>query len=211
MREKPMKRNVIKLLLLALAIQCAPGAEAQATGNSHQADHEALRALRDKVVTALDNQDVSALTSCFTKDFAFTAVTQDTLTNQAQVTDFMDRMFHSEGALVTSLKTEPKADIPTRFLSDNVGICYGSSVDTYTMKTGGVVKMNIRWSAAVVKQDGQWKVAMAHVGTDFLNNPALNRLTSFWKTVAMIAALAGIFVGWIIGWIVGRRRERKSV
>jgi uncharacterized protein (TIGR02246 family) len=211
MLEKHMKQTMIRLLVLALAIQSAPLANAQPADNTHQADHEALRALREKVVTALDNQDVPALTSYFTKDFAFTAVTQDTLTNQAQVKDFMDRMFHGEGALVTSLKTEPKADILTRFLSDNVGICYGSSVDTYTMKTGEVVKMNVRWSATVVKQDGQWKVAVAHVGTDFLNNPVLSRLTSFWKTVVLIVALAGVVVGGIIGWIIGRRRGPKTV
>ena len=38
----------------------------------HEADHVALRALRDKVAAAIDKQDIKGLASCFAKDFAFT-------------------------------------------------------------------------------------------------------------------------------------------
>lgn len=42
------------------------------------------------------------------------------------------------------------------------------------MKSGKMVEMNLRWSATVVEGNGEWKVAIAHVGTDFLNNPVLD-------------------------------------
>jgi ketosteroid isomerase-like protein len=184
-------------------------ADAQPADVNHQADHVALRALRERVVTALGNQDMKTLTSCFATNFAFTTVTQDVLTNETQVQEFFDHMFRGDGALITSLKTEPKADILTRFLSDNVGVCYGTSKDTYTMKSGEVVEMNVRWSATVVKEDGEWKVSIAHVGTDFLNNPVLDRVTSFWKKAVCATGSAGIVVGGIIGWILGRRGRKN--
>jgi ketosteroid isomerase-like protein len=204
-----MKTNLIRILILTLALHFSSPAQAQPTEANHQADHAALRVLRGKAVTAMDNQDVQGLTACFANNFAFTTVTQEVLTNAAQVQNFFDRMFHGQHALITSLKTEPQADILTRFLNDNAGICYGTSKDTYTMKSGEVVEMNVRWSATVVKENGEWKVAQAQVGTDFLNNPVLDRLTSFWEETLLIACPAGLVAGLLIGWLLGRRGKAK--
>ena len=170
-----MKLN-FKTLSLAFVVMSSieSSTVAFAAADVHEADHVALRALRDKAATAINKQDIKALASCFAKDFVFTAVNQTVLTNEAQMQDFFDRMFKSSDALVTSLKTEPTADILTRFVDANTGVCYGSSKDTYTMKSGEVVEMNVRWSATVVKENGEWKIALAHVGTDFLNNPVLD-------------------------------------
>jgi ketosteroid isomerase-like protein len=180
-----------------------------ADSTDREADHAALRALRDKVTAAIDKQDIKALASCFAKEFAFTTVNQTVLTNETQMQEFFDRMFRSSDALVTSLKTEPKADILTRFIDTNTGVCYGSSKDTYTMKSGKVVEMNVRWSATVVKDNGEWKVAIAHVGTDFLNNPVLDGMKGFARTVGLCAGLGGLVGGIIIGGIIGRKRRAK--
>ena len=173
----------------------------------HEADHVALRALRDKAATAINTQDIKALASCFAKDFVFTAVNQTVLTNEAQMQDFFDRMFKSSDALVTSLKSEPTADILTRFVDANTGVCYGSSKDTYTMKSGEVVEMNVRWSATVVKENGEWKVALAHVGTDFLNNPVLDGAKALLKKVGVGAGVGGLLVGGILGVMIGRGKK----
>jgi ketosteroid isomerase-like protein len=178
-----------------------------AAADVHEADHVALRALRDKAATAINTQDIKALASCFAKDFVFTAVNQTVLTNEAQMQDFFDRMFKSSDALVTSLKSEPTADILTRFVDANTGVCYGSSKDTYTMKSGEVVEMNVRWSATVVKENGEWKVALAHVGTDFLNNPVLDGAKALLKKVGVGAGVGGLLVGGILGVMIGRGKK----
>ncbi|MBK8478389.1 MAG: nuclear transport factor 2 family protein [Opitutaceae bacterium] len=192
-------------LVLVLALGCA-SLVAFATDDPREADHVALRALRDKITAAIDKQDLKALSSCFAKEFAFTTVTQTVLTNEAQVQAFFDRMFRSDGALVTAMKTEPTADILTRFIDANTGICYGSTKDTYTMKSGKTVEMNLRWSATVVKENGEWKVALAHVGTDFLNNPVTEGLTAFTKKVGIGAGLGGLLLGFLLCRIFGRRK-----
>jgi hypothetical protein len=115
-------------------------------------------------------------------------------------------MFHSKSALISSLKTEPKADIPARFIDANTAICYGSSQDIYTLSSGKVVEMDVRWSATVVKENGIWKVALAHVGTDFLDNPVLNGIRGATKIVGLVAAAGGLVAGLVIGWIVFRRK-----
>lgn len=189
----------LALILGAVGISSAFAAE-----ENRDADHAALRALRDKVVQGIDKQDIKLLASCFAKEFAFTAVNQTVVTNEAQMQEFFDRMFHAKDAIVTSMITEPVADILTRFVDANTGICYGSSKDAYTMKTGKVVEMSVRWSATVVKENGEWKVAIAHIGTDFLNNPVLDGVEKFTKVVGLGAAVVGLLVGLLAGRCLGR-------
>jgi ketosteroid isomerase-like protein len=198
-------------LALVLMSFVQSGAAAFAAADAREADHAALRALRDKAAVAINKQDITALASCFTKEFAFTAVNQTVLTNEAQMREFFDRMFKSSGALVTGLKTEPKADILTRFVDANTGVCYGSSMDTYTLKSGETVEMNVRWSAAVVKENGEWKVAIAHVGTDFLNNPVLDGAKSLAKKAAIWAGAGGLLAGGVLGILFGRCGRPKPV
>ena len=194
-------------LLLTLLLCVGGNLSAFAADDNREADHAALRALRDKISQAIDSQDIKALASCFAKEFAFTAVSQTVVTNETQMQEFFDQMFHSKDALVTSMKTEPKADIPTRFVDVNTGVCYGSSKDTYTMKSGKVVEMNIRWTATVVKENGEWKVAVAHVGTDFLNNPVLEGVEKFTKVVGLVAGVGGLLVGLLAGRLLGRAKK----
>jgi len=196
-------------LILALLMCIGGNLSAIAAGDNREADHVALRALRDKAAQAINNQDIKLLASCFAKDFAFTAVNQTVLTNETQMQEFFERMFRSNQALVTSLKTEPKADILTRFIDTNTGVCYGSSKDIYTMKSGKVVEMNVRWSATVVKENGEWKVAIAHVGTDFLNNPVLDGVEQFTRTVGLGAGVGGLLVGLAIGRVLWRAKTAR--
>ncbi len=197
-------------IALAILVCAGSGLTTCAADGSREADHVALRALRDKVAAAIDKQDIKLLGPCFAKQFAFTAVDQTVLTNETQVQEFFDRMFRSSDAPIASLKTDPKADILTRFVDANTGICYGSSKDTYTLKSGKVVEMKVRWSATVVKEDGEWKVALAHVGTDFLNNPILDGVKGFARNLGIGAGISGLVVGLVIGRLVGRNRRGRS-
>lgn len=203
-------KTIQTLGILALAFQLGIQTQATAADDSREADHAALRQLRDKVVAGVNNQDTKALANCFTRDFAFTTVTQSVLTNEAQVQAYFDRMFGAKDGLLVSMKTEPKADILTRFIDANTGVCYGSARDTYTLKGGQVVTMNLRWSATVVKQDGQWKVALAHAGTDFIENPVVEKLSSFWRIVSLAAGIGGAVLGVILCAVITRARKRGA-
>ncbi len=206
-----MIRNLkVSAATLATLLWAGGGMTAAAADESREADHVALRALRDKAATAIDKQDTKALASCLAKEFAFTAVTQTVLTNEAQVQEFFDRMFRASDAPLVSLKTEPKADILTRFIDANTGVSYGSSRDTYTLKSGKQVVMNVRWSATVVKENGEWKVALAHVGTDFLDNPVLEGVKKFARNLGLGAGAGGLAVGLVIGGLIGRGKRART-
>jgi uncharacterized protein (TIGR02246 family) len=198
--------RIVPLLVFLTSFQ-AVAAPPETTDATREADHAALRQLRDKAVSAINNLDAAALAPCFAKEFAFTTVTQDVLTTREEAQAYFDRMFRSDKALISRLTIEPTADILTRFIDENTGVCYGSTKDTYTLKSGQTVTMNNRWSATVVKEDGEWKVAMAHAGTNFLDNPVLNRAAGLARKLAIGAGLGGLVLGAVLGRLLGGRNR----
>lgn len=207
---KPIQ--LLYLLLLLLSHPTFAAAVPGAGETQRDADHAALRQLRDRLVTAINHQDGAALAPYFTKEFAFTTVTQEALTNREQVEAYFERMFRAADAPVRAMTTEPTSDILTRFIDENTGVCYGGTKDTYTLQSGQVVTMNNRWSATVVKEDGQWKVAMAHIGTDFLHNPVLTRAAALARNLAVGAGIGGLILGLVVGrWLGGRNKDRGTV
>ena len=204
-----MTVKTFRILLISMVF-LALGAVSVSAQQDREADHEALRVLRNTMMTAIENQDVHALASCFSRDFVFITSTQDALTSQADIQAFMDRMFHGEKALVEGVESHAEADILTRFLGEDVGICYGKSEDVYTMKSGSIVRMKLRWSATVLREDGEWKVAVAHVGADFLDNPVLDEVLNSSRRMGFAEGLVGLFIGAFIGWFFGRRKGRDA-
>jgi uncharacterized protein (TIGR02246 family) len=193
------KSCVAALIVFVSAGMCA-------AQDPHAADHEALRALRNKVATAIDQQDAKTLATCLAKDFSFTTVNQKVATKPEQIQGIFDEFFKGPTSIIASLKTNPEADGLTRFLDDHTGIATGTSKDTYVLKSGKTVVLNERWSATVVKEGGEWKVASAHVGVDLLDNPLLAAAAGFWKLTALVALVGGL----LVGFLAGRRTARKA-
>jgi ketosteroid isomerase-like protein len=159
-------------------------AHAQQPAADREADHEALRGLMKKVVKSLNDQDMNALASCFTKDFSLISIDQTLITNQAALVAYYDAMFRSDKFPLKSMVANPKADALTQFLDAEKGVCHGTSSDTYLFKNGRKVVMDSRWTAVVVKEGGEWKIASAHAGVNFLDNPLRPR--GFWQKFKLL-------------------------
>jgi ketosteroid isomerase-like protein len=170
-----MKRAVV-LASLCLA-SCCLGQEAA----NRDADHAALRGLLAKAVKAIEARDMDGLKGCFAQPFVFTAIDQTVITSIEQLRAFNDKVFAGKDAPMKKIEIKPEADALTKFLSDNVGYCVGKSTETYTMKDDRAFTMANRWTATVVKEGGEWKIAAVHAGVNFMDNPILTaRSMSFW-------------------------------
>ncbi len=180
----------------------------QAEDKTREADHQALRALKDKVITALNTRDMKLLNSCFASRFAFTSVNQITLTSPGQVEEFFQKTFDGPDSMLASMKCKPEADILTRFIDANTGYCYGSNEETYKLKDGREVVQHARWTAVVVKEDGKWKIAAAHAGVDFLNNPVLNHAIGMGYKLLICGFIAGLIVGLLIMLVIRKLRTK---
>lgn len=198
--------GIRKLGMVCLAYVLVMGAGLRAGEDEHAADHAALRSLRDKLATAINHQDMNALSSCFAKTFTFTTLDQRVATRPEQVKAIYNELFQGPGAIISSLKSEPQADELTRFLDDHTGIAEGSSKETYVLKSGKSIDLTVRWTATVVKEADGWKVAAAHVGMNPLDNPLLTATNAFWKKVCLGSILGGLLLGVILGRFSRRTR-----
>lgn len=144
------------------------------------ADHDALRALRDKVDTSLNSGNMEDLRTCLAENFTFITSDQTVLTNWTGVVSYWDGMFKSDKSPVKSMTTKFTADILTQFSGPDVGYCHGTSRDVYTLKNDRKIAMKNTWSAMLVKEAGGWKVSAAHVAVNFRDNPVLAARAMSW-------------------------------
>ncbi|MCX7010850.1 MAG: nuclear transport factor 2 family protein [Kiritimatiellaeota bacterium] len=182
--------KMLRIVIVLTVALCWLATGAAWAADAHAADHEALRALMKTAATAINTQDVKILEACLAKNFVFTTVDQTALTNRAGVAAYYDRMFRAAEAPLSKMEIKPQADILTQFIAPDAGYCYGSSVESYTLKDGKIFTFHTRWTALVIREDGQWKAAALHAGINFLDNPVLEaRSLSFWKKLGIFLHL----------------------
>jgi ketosteroid isomerase-like protein len=181
---------ILRRVLIGFVAATTLTAACLAQASDRESDHESLRQVMKKATAAINAQDVSALAACLAKEFVFVPVDQTVITNQQGIVAYFDRMLKGKDAPLASLMVKPEADVLTRFVDANAGYCYGKSVDAYTLKDKRIFTLNVRWTALVVKEDGQWKAAAIHTGVDLLDNPVLTaRSMSFWRKLGVLLHL----------------------
>ena len=144
-----------------------------ALDDARAADHEELRALRAQAANAISTGDLEELRGCLASDFTFIASDQSVLRSHEELVAYWNSMFADRNSPVIGMATTLTADILTTFVAPDVGYCYGTSNDVYTLKNKRRIAVENRWSAVVVREEGKWKVAVVHVGVNFLDNPVL--------------------------------------
>lgn len=172
-----MHRAIIITCITAMLCLAQPGVAAEA---QHSADHDALRALRDKVETAINAGDMKSLRTCLAEDFTFITSDQTVITSLTGIVEYWNRMFKNDKSPVTAMETKLSADILTKFIGPDVGYCHGTSRDVYTLKNKRKVAIDNTWSVMLVKEKGAWKISAAHIGVNFLDNPVLKAKEMSW-------------------------------
>lgn len=151
-----------------------------AADTDRSADHDTLRALRDKAEKAINIADMQELRACLAKDFTFITSDQTVLTNLTGITEYWDSMFKNKQSPVAAMKTTFTADILTQFYGPDIGYCRGTSRDVYTLRKGPKIAMTNTWSVTLIKEDNAWKISNAHIGVNFLDNPVLAAREMSW-------------------------------
>lgn len=190
-------------LVLFMAVASLAVAEPDA---DRAADHVALRALAAQVTEAINRQDIELLKEHFTTPFAFTTSEQETLTDAANLEVYYRRLFLDEGAPFVSLRMQAHPSMLTRFIAEDVGYCFGTAEEEYVLKYGRRTVLTSHWTATVVREAGEWKVAAVHVGVNFLENPVLERVMGGARRVASIAGVAGLAFG-VVATLLFRRKR----
>lgn len=160
--------------LLFVLVMLVSMSAAAATDTGTEADHEQLRQLLTAAQEAVNNDQPELLDAHLHKDYVVTLMNQEVVTQGKSLKQVFYEWFKKPGAILKSLHTEPAASIRTNIYEGRFGVCYGTAVDTYELSDGRQFKFDSKWTATVIKENGQWKLLALHVGVDPIENPLID-------------------------------------
>jgi hypothetical protein len=177
---------------------------------SHKKDHEDLTNLRETTVKAINTRSFDLLKPYLLEN-NLTVITVDgqKFASLDAFRDYWTKLFDNKSYGIDRIEVKPVADGPTEFLADTVGVCHGTSNDSYFFKNGEVKVMPERWSAVVIKDKGVWKVSRIIFSANILDNPVVTTIKDDIQKFVVIAVLAGALVGVVIG-ALGMSMIRKK-
>jgi ketosteroid isomerase-like protein len=200
-------RKLAYLLLLSLTV-LPLAAQAQATNPEPEAAiHDELRAVKQRLVDAVNKKDADALFAEMSPDIRFTAMNNDHVHGIKDGQAYFERMLKGADKFLNDLSMTSDVDDPATLYADNrVAVATGVSNTHFDIRGGLAFDVPLRWTATLERSSGKWKLAAIHFSADVASNPFLSAATVFWKWVAVGAAV--IFL--VVGFLIGRIRRKKA-
>jgi ketosteroid isomerase-like protein len=209
--------GVSNLIVVCGALFLAASAgHAQATSASEEATHVELRALRDALLEAWQHRDLDAMLTHVAPNVVVTWQNGEVSRGAKGVRKFYDEILNSPDKVVSAIASTLKVDELSILYGNETAIAFGSIHDDMTLNhsiaraaflgTGDALALDSRWTATLVRLDGQWKVASYHVSTDAFSNPILSMAIAAGKRSALLAGVCGLIAGALVAWSLLRRR-----
>jgi hypothetical protein len=205
------KLQIFPLLLVANLLHALPAAAQTGVPPADPAQlatiHTELRAIKDRLVQAVNTKNSAALIADVTSDVAFTAINNDTVVGIDKVKAYYDKMLTGSSRFLNDFSINADADDLSRLYANNtMAVATGRADAMLDLRAGSGMKytLPLRWTATLSRSNGPWKLAAIHFSADLSDNPYLTAMSTFWKWVAAGTGLAGL----AIGYFVGRRRRR---
>jgi hypothetical protein len=182
-------------------------AAAQPSGSAseREADHQQLRALLTQVRDAINARKLHTLDGALADHFAITLADGQLVTDIAKLKTYYTDLLEPKGPL-RSLTLNPAADELTEFVAPDVGICHGTSDDTFVLANGTTRVLRSRWTATLVKVDGAWKLKAFQAGANVLDNVILDEHKRAAFGIGVGGAAGALLLGGV-GFLLGRRRS----
>ena len=171
--------------------------------------HEELRDVKNRLVLAVNQKNSSAVIAELTQNATFTAINNDSLIGIDNIKAYYDRMMNGSGAFLKDFALTAEADdLSKLYANDTIAISTGKADVTLDLRGGSQMRYTVptRWTAALDRSSGQWKLAAIHFSADLSDNPYTAALSTFWK---WLAAGVGV-IALALGVIIGRRSRRAA-
>ena len=169
------------------------------------AAHNALRALRDRLVAGVNAKDPDAILADIDDDILFTAMNNEVVHGKDEARAYYARMLVGSQRIVKDMSLTVAVDDLSILMADGeVALAAGSSVADFDMMVGDSFQVPLRWTATLRNTEGGWKVAAIHFSANMFDNPLMGGFRTFAYALAGGLGLLGL----LLGWLIGRRRKR---
>jgi len=187
-----------------------PNSKSRGSSSDDEQIHEALRELRDRLISAYEKRDMEAVLLEVTDDVVITWQNGERNEGHQEFREFVDRMMNGDSRVVNDISSTVEVDAHSVLYQDDTAVARGTLSDKFSLADGSEFTLNSKWTATVVKKDAQWKVASFHVSANIFDNPLLDTAKAYLGSAAIIGGVIGGLVGLVFGWILGRMFGRKS-
>ncbi len=168
--------------------------------------HDALRALRGRLLTAMNKNDINGILAELHPNVVVTWQNAEVSRGPAGVRAYLERMTKGPNPIVRGYHAEINVDDLTTLYGENTGVAYGSSVENFDLAGGQRFTLHGRWSATMVQENGRWLLASVHASSNLFDNPLLNAAKKSLYLGIAVSFLAAL----LIGWFVGRRFSKPA-
>ena len=202
------------LSIAVLSLSLAPAVLAQTAPAAPSPEalqeplHNEIRAIRDEILAAIAKGDFDAIVPHLHPNVVFTPMNNDVCRGPEAVRAYFNRMLKGPDAVLKSVRFDMKVDRLTDLYGDT-GLAFGDSDAVYTLRNGIELPVTTRWTCALVRQDGRFKIAAFQASPNAFDNTILlqkTRAASF--RGAGIGAVVGLLVGLILAIPLRRRMKR---
>ncbi|MBT9585946.1 nuclear transport factor 2 family protein [bacterium] len=171
-----------------------------------EAEHQALRAMRDTFVAAYNQGDIEGMLAVLDENVSFTAMNGEVCHGHADVRNYHEKLRMGSRPVVKSTSVDAiEADRLTVLYGDSFGVATGWADTSYKLADGLVFSCRLRWSNTMTKHSGTWKIASFHTSSNLFDNPILALSKKAASYTAAATAAVGLAVGGALGWFLRRR------
>jgi ketosteroid isomerase-like protein len=188
----------------ALSLTCVWLVTGLLTQNTQAAEdpaHNELRALRSEIIDAITKGDFDAVIRHVHTNVVVTWQNNEVCRGHEGLREFFHRMGKQT---FKGYKVPPTPDELTILYGNNTGVSFGQTVAQYNL-FGKEYELKSRWTATLVKENGQWLLASYHISMNVLNNPLLAGAEHGLYWAGAIALVVGLILGWFL------RRPKRPV
>ncbi len=166
--------------------------------------HDALRALKARLMTAVNKNDIDGILAELHPNVVVTWQNAEVSRGRQGVRAYLEAKTKGTNPIVRGYHADINVDELTTLYGENTGVAYGSSIEQFNLAGGQGFTVHGRWSATMVKENGRWLLASIHASSNLFDNPLLNGA----KKALYVAVPISFVVALLIGLFLGRRTAR---
>jgi hypothetical protein len=175
--------------------------------------HDALIALRDRILKKHDEKDIAGVLSELDESVVVTMQDGRVCRGPQEVKAYYDEKVAGPDSVVKELKTKCVIERYSRLYNDQeTAVVDGRLEQEFFLRDGKQFTLVSPWTASLVKKGTDWKIASFHVSTNMFDNGVLNLFVQQNRLYAGgIAGVAGLVVGVLGGVLFANQKRSNSV